>query len=603
MQSNDNGIESDHKHVESPQHEGAEAVLVADAHAHAHSHHDSMPPLARIYSLLKPDMRDIAVVALFAGVIGILSLATPLAVEALVNTIAFGRLVQPIYVLCAVLLVFLGFAALLRAFQAWVVEVIQQRIFVRVVADLAWRLPRARYTEFDTVHGPELLNRFFDVMTVQKAAAALVLDGTAIVLQVVIGMIVLAFYHPYLLGFDVVLVASMTLIVWLLGRGAIQTAIEESKAKYSVGAWLEEIVRTPSEYKNRLTMGQAERKLDQLTSHYLDARKRHFRILIRQVCFALALQAIAGSVLFGIGGYLVLKGELSLGQLVAAELIVSLITGSFAKLGKHMESYYDLLAAVDKLGHLFDLPVERETGHALRPTSTPPALTMRGMDFIYSNSERGLAPINLHVRSGELVVVTGAPGAGKSTLIDLCYGLREPTKGFIEVNGINLHDISLLDYRDQTQLIRQPFIVEASLEENLTLRRESVTIEEIVQVTQDLGLREFVRKLPQGLHTPLTMKGLPLSEQPLVLINLARALLAKPKLILIDGTLDVLPADMLKQVMRTFAARTRETTVIITTNRAELISYADQHVVLSPPPDSLFLTTPDHLLNCIGAGA
>ncbi|MFM7845411.1 MAG: ABC transporter transmembrane domain-containing protein, partial [Planctomycetota bacterium] len=335
---------------------------------------DHPSPLRRLGRTLRPELGDIGVVALFSAVVGLLTLATPVAVESLVNTVAFGRLIQPIFILSLLLLTFLAFAASLRVLQAYVAEIIQRRIFVRVVDDLARRLPSFQAGAGEDHLTPELVNRFFDVMTLQKSSATLVLDGITVLLQTTIGMIVLAFYHPYLLGFDVFLLLAAAVLILALGRGAVRTAIDESKAKYAVGAWLEELSTCNVTFKGAGGPALALAITDQLTTDYLQARRQHFRVLMRQIIFAVGLQAVGSSLLLGIGGWLVLDGQLTLGQLVAAELIVAVILGSFAKFGKQMESFYDLLAAVDKVGHLLDLPTERTHGSPAAVRPEPAAL-------------------------------------------------------------------------------------------------------------------------------------------------------------------------------------------------------------------------------------
>ncbi|MCA9053013.1 MAG: ABC transporter ATP-binding protein, partial [Planctomycetaceae bacterium] len=331
-----------------------------DLSSHDHDHH--LTPLARCWALLKPEAGDIWIILLFALVAGVLAMATPLAIEALVSTVTFGRLLQPIVVLSLMLLAFLAFQASIRGMQTYVVEIIQRRLFARIVGDLAYRLPRADLESMHGHPGRELVNRFFDVVTVQKITAQLLLDGVSVVLNTLIGMTVLGFYHPWLLGFDVVLLAMIAFAILVLGRGAVKSSIEESKCKYRMAAWLEDLAGSPIAFRHDGGAQFAMERANRLTFEYLSERRRHFRILMRQIIFALGLQAMASTALLGLGGWLVIDGQLTLGQLVAAELIVTMIVGSFAKLGKHMESYYDLMASVDKLGYLFDIPMERHTG-------------------------------------------------------------------------------------------------------------------------------------------------------------------------------------------------------------------------------------------------
>lgn len=291
----------------------------------------SSSPLSRLLEWLHTERRDLWVAVIYSAAVGLLSLVVPVATQAVVNTIAFGTLLQPLVYLTLAVLLALGTSALLQAMRFWVVELIQCRMLVRVASTVVDRLLRARIEAFDREHGPELVNRFFDVVTVQKSAASLLVEGLSIFMQTVIGMILLGIYHPWLLAFDALLVGAIAMVLGPMGRGAIRTSIEESKAKYSLVAWLEEIARHPVTFKSERGSRYALDRANGLVSRYLKERARHFRILMRQKAGFLTLQAIASSLLLGVGGWLVIHRQLTLGQLVAAELIVSLVVSGFSK--------------------------------------------------------------------------------------------------------------------------------------------------------------------------------------------------------------------------------------------------------------------------------
>lgn len=254
---------------------------------------------------------------------------------------------------------------MLRALQVYVAETIERRIFVRVAGDLAWRLPRVDITAFDRRYGPELLNRFFDTVTVQKSSSKLILAVTNVVLQSGVGMTVLAFYHPFLLFFVLCLLAAVVVLVFGFGVRGVRTSVAESVAKYEVAAWLQELARHTTAF---CTQGGAEfalQRTDKLCRDYLLARRSHFRIWFRQVCASLGLQVLAGTAVLAIGGWLVIDQQLTPGQLVASELIVTAVVANLTKLGEILQGYYDVCAASDKLGHLVDLPLERQDGAPL----------------------------------------------------------------------------------------------------------------------------------------------------------------------------------------------------------------------------------------------
>lgn len=542
-----------------------------------------MRPLARLIGLLKPEWPDIWIIMVFAFVVGLLMLATPIAVETLVNTVAFGRFLQPVFVLAVILLTFLAFSAAMRALQTYVAELVQRRLFARVAGDLAFRLPRATTEGTDEVYLPELTNRFFDIVTVQKVAAQLLLDGLGLILSALIGMAVLAFYHPWLLGLDLVMMAAIAFIIIVLGRGAVDSAIKESKNKYYMASWLEDISRCPTAFRTAGGADLALERTDRLVHEYLEARQKHFRILMRQIIFALGLQAVASTALLGIGGWLVIDGQLTLGQLVAAELIVTVIVGAFAKLGKHMESFYDLLAAVDKLGALFDLETERHDG-IMEMNATGPALLK--IDVVEHkravNRSRLHKPISFTLQPGESAAILGSSGSGKSTLLDLIYGLRLPTAGHVTIDGFDPQDVRSDVLRRQMALVRRAEIFHGTLEENVHMHRAAVSSADVRHALEQVGMYDQVLRLPDGFDTRLNGNGAPLSGTQSDLLCLARSIAGRPRLLLIDGLLDALSDDELDVALKSLLGEGHPWTVVIATGRRSIAEKC-QHLIQVQP--------------------
>ncbi|MCA9075629.1 MAG: ATP-binding cassette domain-containing protein [Planctomycetaceae bacterium] len=538
-----------------------------------HLDQEEQTPLGRLTELLKPEASDLWMIVIFSLVTGVLALATPLAVETLVNTVAFGRLLQPVVILALMLLAFLSFSAALRALQTYVVEIMQRRLFARVAADLAYRLPRTEVEALDHENGRELVNRFFDVVTVQKVTAQLLLDGISLVLTAMIGMAVLAFYHPWLLGFDVVLLALIVFVILVLGRGAVDTSVKESKTKYQMAAWLEDLVGCPVAFRHNGAPEFALDRADRLIYEYLTARKKHFRVLMRQIIFALGLQAVASTVLLGLGGWLVITGQLTLGQLVAAELIVTVIVGSFAKFGKHLESYYDLMAAVDKLGVLFDLPMERQDGLLTLPGSGPVHVTLNHVCYNSVSGQSVLDNVQLEIPTGDRVVLTGPSGSGKSHLLDLLYGSRMPSDGHVTIEGIAPRDLRPDALRRNVALVRDVEIFKGTVLENVHLERPNVSTHDVRAALHKIGLLDAILHLPDGLETILVDRGYPLTANQTRKLMLARAIVSRPRLLLIDGMLDALPDDEVQSLMTLLTDQEQPWTLVLISGRDSINSY------------------------------
>jgi putative ABC transport system ATP-binding protein len=505
----------------------------------ARSSSHALSPGARLRALLRGERQTLWVALVYSIVIGLLSLVVPVAVQSLVNTIAFGSVLQPLVVLTLLVAVALGVSTVINALRAVVVEIIQRSLFARTAIDVTHRLLRVRVDAFDRYHGPELVNRFFDVVTVQKSASLLLIDGLSIVMQTVIGMVLLALYHPWLLAFDVLLVAAMLFIVFVLGRGAIGTSINESKAKYALEAWLEQIAGHLVTFKSMGAAAYATQRSQALLDEYLAYRAKHFRILLRQIIGSFALQAIASSALLGIGGWLVIERQLTLGQLVASELIVALMVSAFTKFGKQLEVFYDLLAAIDKLGALIDLPLERVDGEATLTPGRPASLALRHVEVGYADSETPAVVIGtLDVAPGERLGVTGPAGAGKSTFADMLFGLRAPTSGVVLVDDVDTRTLPPVDLREHVALVRGIEVFPGSIVDNVRLGREDLSLADVNDALRRVGLLDELRALPDGLSTLLHPSGRPLSSSQAWRLMIARATVGQPRLLVVDRALD-----------------------------------------------------------------
>lgn len=555
----------------------------ADQHHHAAGgHHPPARPFTRLRQLLRPERRDMAAVVLFSVMVAVLSLATPIAVETLVNTVAFGVLVWPVVAVAAVLFACLGLAGLVRAVQVYVVECIQRRLFVRVAADYAHRLPRVQLAAFDHRNGPELANRFFDVLNVQKSTATLLLDGVSLVVTAVVGMTVLAFYHPFLLGFDVLLLLLIAVLIFVCGLGGVRSSLQESHAKYVLAGWLEEVPRNLRAFKFAGGRALAVGTADRLAGEYVSARKSHFRVVWRQTVFALGLQVAASTALLTLGGLLVIDRQLTLGQLVAAELIVTLVVASAAKLGKYAETYYDLMSGAEKLGLLTDLPLDRQGGEPL-PAGGP--LAVRVCGIAAAGGRRLRAAADWSVAAGERVAVIGPPGSGKSTLFETVCGLREGYPGGrVELDGIDVRQLDPDSVQGQVALVGGGVeVFAATVTQNVTGGRTGLTPADVRDALRAVGLLEAVMALPDGPDTVLVPHGGPLSGEQAVRLGIARAVAGRPRLLILDGTLDAADLRNCPRLLPFLFDRAAPWTLLVSSTDPRVLALCDRTLTLSEP--------------------
>lgn len=546
--------------------------LSAHDDAEGHGSHSHPTPLRRFLRLLKLEANDIWTVVLFALVSGILGLATPLAVESLVNVVSWGTYLQPLVVLSLILLASLGLAGVLKILQTVVVEVIQRRQFVRIVGDLAHRFPRANRAYLAKYYPRELANRVFDIMTIQKATAVLLLDGVSIVLTTCLGMLLLAFYHPLLLGFNIVLLIAMIAITWLLGRGGIRTSIDESVAKYEIAHWLQDVISFPGAFKINGGEELAIEKANSLAAEYLLARESQFRVVIRQIAFAIGLQVLASTALLGLGGWLVIGRQLTLGQLVASELVVTVVVGAFAKAGKSLEKYYDLMAGIDKVGYLLDIPVDPRRGR-LSVDDQPASLEWTDLTLT-TETEKCVVPAG-SLRPGQSLALTGENSTGKVLFANSIAGLIDPRSGVVSVAEMDAMQAGIAGRGRLVGVATEIEVFHASVVENVELGRVGIGQDRVREVLRAVGLWDTIHQLPNGIETQLSTDGHPLTRDQLARLTLARAIASRPRLLVIDRLLDELPPSERLGVWQAIQGAVSPSTIVLGTNDSSLQSSSD----------------------------
>ncbi len=531
-------------------------------------HH--LSPWTRLFRLARLDAVDLGILFAYNLVSALLVLATPLAAQALINTIAAGMFLQPVVVLTALLFAGLAVAGLLGMLQFALVELLKERLLARTALNLSQRIPYASFLVFQRAYAPELLNRFFDVLTLQKSASKLLLDCPSAALQVLVGLLLLSLYHPVLLLYGLCLVGGMALVL-LVGWGGTSSSIRESARKYKVAAWLEELGRCQTAFKMTPGSTLPVRETDRLVVDYVRARRRHFWVLMRHWAAHYTVYTLGSAGILGLGGWLVINRGLTLGQLVAAELVVLNALRAFEKLVAALPSLYDALTALDKLSLIEELPLERRGGRSLAETGAAPVLECRKVAYSYPDGGFSVRDLSLKLEAGGWFSLVGPNGSGKSTLLELVCGLLEPSRGLLLVEGVDVRDAELDDLRRAVVLVGQPQeLFEGTVEENILVGRERSAAE----VRRALELT----RLEVGLKTPLASEGRNLARGVRQKILLARAVLDQPRLLLLDEALTSI--DERDRVAIVQAMRAEPWTVLNVTHEPWSLMASDRIFVL-----------------------
>ena len=525
---------------------------------------------------------DLLTLLVYTMLTGILTLAIPLTAQFAVNTLAAGIMIQPLIVLTFAVLSALIFAGVIRLLKLVLLERLQQRVFARVALKLADRLPRIHHSALVSEYAPQLVNRFFDVITIQKSLAKLLLDGPSALMQVLLGLLLMAFYSPYLLAFDVFLILFVVFVVTVLGIGGLRTSIHESYQKYHVAEWLEELARCHRGFKLNGDYSFAMERADNLVVSYIQARRNHFRVLFRQAMGNYFFRAVASAGVLAIGSFLVVENQLTLGQLVAAELLIVGVLEGLEKLIRMLETVYDLLTGVDKVGHVTDLPVERETGKPIPNSDSAVTVNCRSVKFSYLDGNDILSDLNLTMKAKEHVSLVGESGAGKSTLASLLCGLQEPTHGIVQINGLDVRQANLQSLREVVSLVSDTNeIFEGTVEENILIGRDHISYQELQWALEVTQLSDELTRLPAGLQTKLLGEGRNLSRGQNQRLLLARAIVGRPRLLILDEAFTGIDENDKLQILSELFSNERDWTILDISHDPEVVLRASQIYVLA----------------------
>lgn len=570
------------------------AATMSDDQGHSQNgQQDDVPhhqtPWARLVALLRLERRDIYYIYVYTLAVGALNLVLPLGIQALIGFMSGGLIGTSIIVLITLIIASIIISGILQVQQISLVEVLQRRIFARTALDFARRLARIEPTHgWDGEYPPEQVNRFFDVLNVQKGLPKLLIDISAAALQVIFGLLVLSFYHSFFIFFSMMLLLVVFLIVRSVGPKGLKTSIAESKYKYRTAYWLEEVARALPAFRLAPHGTLPLQKTDKLVAGYLHYRKEHFKVLMTLYGYAIGFKTLVVGGLLILASILLAQRQISLGQIVASELIIVLIVGAVEKLILSLDVVYDLLTGLDKLGHFLDKPLEKTGG--LSPFGGQPELRIeyQRVTTRYPETRRVVA------REASLVIEPnarlGLTSADPEATVDLCRTLlgQLPYEGTIAVNGLALASLDREALRRQIgETITQRDIFAGSVLENITLGRPGITTAHLHAVLGGLQMFELVNQMPQGLETELVPADPALPDALVIKLLLARAVVSNPRLLLLRDPVELEPADRSRVLAWLFSPDRPWAVVCLTDSPAVLRQLRQVAVVrdgqVSPP--------------------
>jgi ABC-type bacteriocin/lantibiotic exporter with double-glycine peptidase domain len=542
-----------------------------------------MKPIQRFWGLLKQDKRDLIYLYLYAICNGIINLSLPIGIQAIMGLVLAGRLSTSWGILTVIVMVGVAVAGIFQIMQLYIVEILQRRLFARAAFDFAYRIPKFKLKKLGNYYAPELVNRFFDTVTIQKSLSKILMDFSTSILQIIFGLILLSLYHPVFIAFGFVLFVVLFFIIYITSKPGMRTSLEESNNKYEMAFWLTELARAIPTFK---LSGSSDLNLDRtdaIVNKYVDSRKKHFKVLLGQYASIISLKTAVTAGLLIVGALLLIENSITIGQFVASEIVIILILNSSEKLIMSMEAIYDVLTSIEKMGKVTDMEIEHpiENALALNP-SEKIGIELKHLDIFGTLEQNKInQDINLKIIAGTNVCLTGDAGSGKTSIMKILSTCIDNYEGTILYNDIPLQNLDLEELRKEIGCIfDDQEIFYGTFIENISLGRKDVSDADVIKIAQEVGLDRLILSFPNGYNHLIMNADRVFSGTDRVRLLTARALITNPKLIFAEDLFTGLKEEYSELLLKLLLDRCKDKTLVMVSNSERVKKECDNIIEL-----------------------
>lgn len=545
---------------------------------------EGLSPTKRLLEMLKMEKKDIISIYIYAILIGAISLVLPLGIQAIIGMVQGGVVFSSIYILIGLVIAALIISGVMQIMQLTLVEFLQERLFAKAAFDYTFRIPKIKAEALLKYYPPELVNRFFDIITVQKTLPKFLIDISAAIIQILFGLILLTAYHPLFIAFTVITILLFIAVIKIYGDPTLEKNIIKSKYKYKIAQWLQDIARTLYAFKINGDSNFHFYKMEKHISGYLKYRKKYFDNILIIFYNAIFFKALITGGLLILGTYLVIDRQITIGQFVASEIVIVLVVGAVEKILLNVDAVFDLLTAVDKLGYISDLPLEKSTGMVNRLAKADEAvgLSVKNLYYkFYDDSKPIINGLNLEILPRERVCITGINGSGKDTLLNILANIYTSFEGQITYNNISIKDINAQYFKEIIEKnANSDGIFDGTLLENITMNRANVTMENVLDTLSALQMNDNIAQLKDGLSTQMISTGRKFSKSFSTKITLARCIVNNPKFLLITNCFENFDKMYAQQLINYLFDKTNNWTILTVSNDPMVMQAADKVCIL-----------------------
>lgn len=532
-----------------------------------------------LFKYVTKEKKDVTNIYFYAILNGLVQLSVPLGIQSIVSFVMGATMATSIYILIAFVVLGTWLVGYFRLKVMQIIEKIQQKIFVEFSLAFAEKLPKVNLSATRKYYLPELVNRFFDTQNLQKGISKILLEIPTALIQILFGILLLSFYHPWFLVFGALVVICVVIIFRFTMESGIKSSIEESDKKYEVASWIEDIAASIKTFKLNSKTEAHLSGTDERVVKYLDDRTSHFRVLVFQYKTIIAFKVIITLVMLVIGTYLLVNQQLNIGAFIATEIVVLSIMAAVEKLIISLESYYDVIAALAKLNKVTTLQEEKFGEITFDHNNDGFEVEFKDVNFAFNDHHRILENINFKIPENSLTVISGQLGAGKSLLLNMMTGFYDPTSGSILFDKIPLKNIDKVSLRSQIGMYLEDMtIIKGTVYENIILGQNETSAEQILEIAEEIGIEDFSSQFSNGFFTNISETDTEISFSSKKKILLLRALVGERRLLILEDPLDGMNDEFKAKMMEYLLKLKAKTTIIIVSEDKNLILEADQHL-------------------------
>lgn len=544
---------------------------------------DTQGLFERFIHLLIPQKKLLAHIFVASLIYTLLGILAAFYFQELMDSVLPDGLRQTLFTLSVGVIILNVFRVLLSAFRSHLLLYLSQKLDIALLLGYYRHVLALPMNFFGTRKVGEIISRFTDASKVRDAISGATLTIMIDTLMAVAGAIILYMQNATMFGIAFVIVALYGIIVITFNKQYKKLNQKQMEDNAQLTSYLVESlngIQTVKAYN-------AERKANLETEHkFVKLLKSIFNLSLVgniQSSLKVAIELIGGIVILWVGGVNVIEGNLTMGQLITFNSLLVYFLDPVKNLINLQPQMQTAVVAAERLGEILDLDAEKSENEQkkMKPESLSGDIEFKEVDFRYGTRRLVLEDVNLHIKQGEKVAFVGESGSGKTTLSKLLLHLYQPEKGSILINHNNIEDIQIESLRDKIAYIPQEtFLFSGSILENLTLGMDDVTMDDVIEAAKKAQAHDFINELPLRYETRLEENGSNLSGGQRQRLAIARAMLKKPDILILDeatSNLDAITERALDTTIREFC---QDMTTIFIAHRLSTIKNCDKIYVM-----------------------